>query len=244
MDKDAFYEAYKKEKNRPPPDITPAAFQQIAAMGDQRAKHGSRKKREPPVMDDETFYKAFQLEQNHSPSDIAPEVFEQIIREDAAKMKYVSKFTNLFEKTLNKPTSSEEPTIIFPRVGVPSTTQQQAQAVERSVEVTAPKISLSDQRATESPSPRVHILSSQMDAYWTGKITEYLNRYYNAQGCFASVFPILLKLERRLGPGWRLDQIDDPMFVSEKALPNSTINFKFPPSPRSYTIWRQREPDF
>ncbi|GAA55965.1 hypothetical protein CSKR_103040 [Clonorchis sinensis] len=244
MDKDAFYEAYKKEKNRPPPDITPAAFQQIAAMGDQKTKHGSKKKSEPPVMDDETFYRAFQLEQNHSPSDIVPEVFERIIREDAAKMKYVSKFTNLFEKTLNEPTSSKEPTITFPRVGVPSTTQKHPQANEPSVGGSAPKAPLSDQRAAECPSPRVHILSSQMDAYWTGKITEYLNRYYNAQGCFASVFPILLKLERRLGPGWRLDQIDDPMFVSENALPNSTINFNFPPSLRNYTIWRQREPQF
>ncbi|TGZ67710.1 hypothetical protein CRM22_004634 [Opisthorchis felineus] len=244
MDKDAFYEAYKKEKNRLPPDITPAAFQQVAASGDQKAKHGSKKKSEPPAIDDETFYKAFQLEQNHYPSEIVPEVFEQIIREDAAKMKYVSKFTNLFEKTLNESTSSKEPTIIFPRVGVPSTTQQQPQADEPSVAGSAPKVSLSDQRAAECSSPRVRILSSQMDEYWTGKITEYLNRYYNAQGCFASVFPILLKLERRLGPGWRLDQIEDPMFVSAYALPNSTINFNFPPSPRNYTIWRQRQPDF
>ncbi|VDP74274.1 unnamed protein product [Echinostoma caproni] len=87
---------------------------------------------------------------------------------------------------------------------------------------------------------RMHVLYSDLPRDWHRKVKSYVQKHWDCHGCFASIYPILLELERGIGPGWRLDRIPNGNAVRIEACPNSTLNFHFDEEPYIYSIWREK----
>ncbi|CAL8087517.1 unnamed protein product [Calicophoron daubneyi] len=93
-------------------------------------------------------------------------------------------------------------------------------------------------------SEMLDVLYSNMPDEWQRRASNYINAHWERGAEFASIYPLLLKLEKERGPGWRLDEIKNPKTVAPDAVGGSTFNFSFPKERAMYSVWRQRVPEF
>ncbi|CAH8464773.1 unnamed protein product [Dicrocoelium dendriticum] len=206
---------------------------------------------------DEEFFRSLNADDAQQRPPLNPEMFEDIIRKDRLKKKFVQKFTNLFNE--EQPAQPAQPA--QPTQPTPSTS---AQPAEKPAEKSQPTV---EERNSRSPSPelemvpstrpslrrytvierfvihpvpmKVQVMYSNMNNSWEHRIVYYVNQYWNPHVRFGSVLPMLLEMERDVGPGWRLDKVIRNDVVRSNAVPNSTITFCFPPNKELYSIWRR-----
>ncbi|TGZ67713.1 hypothetical protein CRM22_004635 [Opisthorchis felineus] len=98
--------------------------------------------------------------------------------------------------------------------------------------------------AEEEPGDRTEVLYGNMDKELQARVIRHVNKYWDPKNAMPSIYPILLKLEREIGPGWRVDKIQNEQHVRADAVVKSTVNFKVSPDPTMYSIWRQQVPQF
>ncbi|TPP61846.1 hypothetical protein FGIG_12047 [Fasciola gigantica] len=100
---------------------------------------------------------------------------------------------------------------------------------------------VSEHPSTLGPSDsRMEVLYSNLPDYWHETVVKYVSKNWNPNGRFASIYPILLKLEQEVGPCWRLDMIRNSKVIQPEAVPNSTLNFHIRDDPYMYSIWREK----
>ncbi|KAA0195875.1 hypothetical protein FBUS_02865 [Fasciolopsis buskii] len=180
-------------------------------------------------MDDESFRKAFSRGVTEPPSGISAATFEDIIRKDKAKADFISKWTNLFNEGYeNAPPVALRPTEEPRRSAVTSVSKTQS-------------IPSHHHPTSLIPSDnRMEVLFSNLPDYWHETVVKYVCKHWNPSGRFASIYPILLRLEQELGPCWRLDMIQNSKEIQQHAVPNSTLNFHIQDDPYMYSIWREK----
>ncbi|GAA34312.1 hypothetical protein CLF_109501 [Clonorchis sinensis] len=98
--------------------------------------------------------------------------------------------------------------------------------------------------AEDEPGDRTEVLYGNMDKELQARVIRHVNKYWDPKNAMPSIYPILLKLEREIGPGWRVDKIQNEQHVRADAVVKSTVNFKVSPDPTMYSIWRQQVPQF
>lgn len=96
----------------------------------------------------------------------------------------------------------------------------------------------------DEQSDRTEVVFGNMDKELQDRVMRHVNKYWNAQNPMPSIYPILLKLEREIGPGWRLDKIQTEKYIRADAVVKSTVNFKVSPDSTIFSIWRQQVPTF
>lgn len=182
-------------------------------------------------VNDQDFYNAFDPTKKTSQSTISPDTFEDMIRKDKMKKDFVKKFTNVYEAPSSG--SSSQNTIIIQnrdqhRQEVSSNNPPYPSSRGESLLIT-----------TDNAGQTARVLFCDLDRATESEIVSYLNKYWNNNCPFPSIFPMLSKLEREKGVGWRLDRISETTKINREAWPNSTINFDFPPQKAVFSIWRQ-----
>lgn len=210
---------------------------------------------------DQDFYNSLNAHKHHEAPAISPALFEDMIRRDKIKKDFVKKFTNVYDTHDERPISQRSPVIQYaghqrtasPSSGRSSRHESPSRRVitERGAQRSGSPSSYGNPPyptargeslilASDQGRNAVRILHSDLGKSTEAEIASYLDKYWNSECPFPSVYPMLLKLERETGPGWRLDKIGDKSKVNSDAWPNSTINFDFPPQRTMYSVWRQR----
>ncbi|KAF7258968.1 hypothetical protein EG68_03995 [Paragonimus skrjabini miyazakii] len=188
-------------------------------------------------MNDQEFYDAFKRSRQPMPLNISPETFEEIIRRDHVKREFISKFTNIYEDVPPyRPSVDMRQPAVRESVPIRRSSPPHPQ--------TPPRYSTYEDSAVNYHPERITVLFSNMDKKWEPRVIKYLDQHWKSNACFASIYPILLKLEQNVGPGWRVDKIGSPRLVQNDAVPDSTLNFQFSPDRQIYSVWRQRVREF
>lgn len=231
-----FHQIYEKDRKKlefmqslnvpGDPSHSPPARHKVYPFSEQVNKGGSS----GAVLNDQEFYEAFNPKRKDEPLTITPALFDDLIRRDKMKKEFVKRFTNVYDGPEETPRISQQ--------------QQQRPASPPRIPVREmPPYPLRDSPSMivrESSQQNVRIRYADIDRQTQDEIESYLSKYWSNECPFPSVYPMLLKLEREHGPGWRLDKVGEHDLIPRDAYPNSLINFTVAPHWTAFSIWRQR----
>ncbi|CAL8087514.1 unnamed protein product [Calicophoron daubneyi] len=85
----------------------------------------------------------------------------------------------------------------------------------------------------------VQVLYTDMPCDLSEAVRNYITGHFNSEAGYASIYPMLMKLQTMFKPAWRLDKITSPNQKHSSAATGCTFNFKFNSSPTIYSVWRQ-----